>query len=119
MICTVQSTTILFIYLFIYLFIFYLLLFFFFGGGGEGGGGGEIMYQYNFTNINSGRSGGRGTSGTPPPLILIDYVCVSHYVRISDMLNIRMLKNKAQIAWESIKTLELPGTFIGPWTPAI
>ena len=31
----------------------------------------------------------------------------------------RMLKNKAQIARESIKTtLELPGPLSGPWTPA-
>ena len=30
-----------------------------------------------------------------------------------------MLKNKAQIARESIKTtLELPGPLSGPWTPA-
>ena len=30
-----------------------------------------------------------------------------------------MLKNKAQIAWESIKTTpELSGPFSGPWTPA-
>ena len=30
-----------------------------------------------------------------------------------------MLKNKAQIAQESIKTtLELPGPLSGPWTPA-
>ena len=34
-------------------------------------------------------------------------------------LSIRMLKNKAQIARESIKiTLELPGPLSGPWTPA-
>ena len=32
---------------------------------------------------------------------------------------IKMLKNKAQIARETIKiTLELPGLFSGPWTPA-
>ena len=34
-------------------------------------------------------------------------------------LFIRMLRNKAQIARESIKTtLELPGPLSGPWTPA-
>ena len=49
----------------------------------------------------------------PPPKIGSTMFCV--FIQ----LFIRMLKNKAQIAQESIKTtLELPGPLSGPWTPA-
>ena len=62
-----------------------------------------------YTNTSSGGSkGGGGNRRVPPPQI-----------GSTMFFFIRMLKNKAQIARESIKiTLELPGPFSGPWTPA-
>ena len=57
--------------------------------------------------------GGGGATGARPPKIG-STVCVLNQKNF-----IRMLKNKAQIAQESIKTaLDLPGPFSGPWTPA-
>ena len=59
---------------------------------------------------SGGSKGGGGGTGAPPKIGL----CF-----LSFFLKIRMLKNKAQIARESIKTsLELPGPLSGPWTPA-
>ena len=58
----------------------------------------------------------RGAQQTPPPpppplKIGSTMAFLSHVF-------IRMLKNKAQIARESIKTtLDLPGPLSGPWTP--
>ena len=52
-----------------------------------------------------------GATGAP---LKLDQLCF-----LIMFLNIRMLKNKAQIARESIKTTrELPGPLSGPWTPA-
>ena len=56
--------------------------------------------------------GGEGAQQAPPPKIGSTMFFKIKFV-------IRMLKNKAQIARESIKTtLELPGPLSGPWTPA-
>ena len=53
---------------------------------------------------------GGGAAGTPTKIGSIFFLI---------QLFIRMLKNKTQIARESIKiTLELPGPLSGPWTPA-
>ena len=58
-----------------------------------------------------------GETGVPPPpqkKKKMDQLCV-----FLPLFFIRMLKNKAQIARESIKTtLELPGPLSWPWTPA-
>ena len=56
---------------------------------------------------------GGGVSGPPPPKI------ESTMFSDSFVFFFIMLKNKVQIARESIKTtLELPGPFSEPWTPA-
>ena len=57
--------------------------------------------------------GGGGQQAPPPPPPKIgSTMFLSNFF-------IRMLKNKAQIARETIKTtLELPGPLSGPWTPA-
>ena len=53
-----------------------------------------------------------GATGAPPPKIGSTLFFVIQFF-------IRILKNKAQIARESIKTtLELPGPLSGPWTHA-
>ena len=64
-----------------------------------------------FRLTSDGSKGGGGATGTP---LKLDQLCV-FFIQFC----IRMLKNKAQIARESIKTtLELPGPLNGPWTPA-
>ena len=68
--------------------------------------------SYRSLRPNSGRSrgGGRNRRAACPPPPKLDPLCVFF---------IRMRKNKAQIAWESIKTtLEFQGPLCGPWTPA-
>ena len=69
----------------------------------------KFSYEYNSNNntVADPRGGGGGQQVHAPPKIG------------STIFFIRMLKNKAQIARESIKTtLELPGPLSGPWTPA-
>ena len=62
---------------------------------------------------SSGGSRGGGRNRRAAPLKLDQLFFSPFYIYI------RMLKNKAQIARESIKTaLELPGPLGGPWTPA-
>ena len=59
----------------------------------------------NHTSLSRSSSSGSPKIGSTMSLIHFFYI--------------RMLKNKAQIARESIKrTLELSGPFSGPWTPA-
>ena len=60
-----------------------------------------------------GRGGGGGATGAP---LKLDQLC---FFAIQFFYYIRMLKNKAQIERESIKTTpELPGSLRGQWTPA-
>ena len=58
------------------------------------------------------RGGGGGAQQAHPPKI-------ESAMFVFFQFFIKMLKNKAQIARESIKiSLELPGSLSGPWTPA-
>ena len=68
-----------------------------------------------FCSVTIGCSGGSYRRCNRRPLLKFDHLCLFSNPFCCCC---RMLKNKAQIARESIKTTtELPGTLSGPWTP--
>ena len=62
-------------------------------------------------HVSGGSKGGGGGAQQARPPLKLDKL----YIFLSNLFFIRMLKNKAQIARESIiTTLELPGPLSGP-----
>ena len=61
--------------------------------------------------IGGGGGGGRGATGAPPKVW-------STVVFFSIPFCIRMLQNRAQIAWESTQKKKTSRALGGPWTPA-
>ena len=72
-----------------------------------------------WTNVYKVADPEGGVTGARPPPPNKKKKKIGSTIFFTNPVCIRMLKNKAQIARESIKKiLELPGPLRGPWTPA-